>query len=1508
MALDDHNVIDLISSDEDENDKKEPPFSWKDPKSDIDKDTFVKSRSHLETETQLLIPSKPNQEQMKPNNVGIANVTSAESQSRKNTGNQKIHPQLVKQKNSTNMPKSEQKSSKLKKLQTGLVLDQDTDNIHNEDAAINSFLAEQQQNHLNDMPIKLYQDSEFQPISSSIEGMHNADKKIKCRCSPPSVAKLRFSFKNNVCNAFYTCFNRKCNFYRTACRTKMMHWYRFGSHVNHSIVRNDYNANHLLQGRVGDCWFLSALAVIAARPDLIEKLLSKEHEENNFLDTYGMIQVQLFIDGFWRKIILDNYLPCLIEDETSDPSKIAYDNDLQLAIQKSLGSQNDHTNQDYHMKSSFPENKEYFALSEVNIKEISDTKELLYSMASKEHPRKSTHMKLTPKKLCRGITSEDLAYSKCRHNQLWVPFIEKAYAKFHGSYQAISGGQIAEAFLDLTGAPTLEYYFDKPSFNPKTFWKTLLHYRQQRLPLGCGTGGQGGFGQLNEVGLVGGHAYSILDVVEIRNVGVEFFEGNQRTMGNVSGFTKIDCIVRLLRIRNPHGVGEWKGDFSDKSEIWKKLIMYQSVKDGEKSSQRLERTHKNDGTFWIDYDHFLMSFTNVDVVLAFEGNHAKSFSSNFPAKNSSHRCTRAFEVTMLDKHSCPLDEVEVYVMGIQKTRRGATRGRLDRKKSYKHCDLGFLVGKIKENDDGNIGNHEFDKIEGKMLGFTRVGHHHIKLRRHMNKSVIVMPVSFGHPAATDEHLSFVVRFVSNAPIMVRELPKVPRLDLAFHQFCLQEKTLNSLPGQAKRQILYENDFFRVLKLDCTGCWVNDYMEPCGGTIFIYLHVDQKKLQLKNHTSTGADGFSFTIHITCRGMSVRTEDGLIQQEKIKSDTPRQKFKAAWRKYMVKFHNETKPRLLLTLFKSGVDSELGLIQCLPSLNGNRLLGNLKKKITDHIKGIKANGSEYETRGIFAAVDNIVKFHPDNNMNNLSGIFIQNLENSFSNDVQFEMALALSKEESELKQAIEKSKKDLILKQTIDDSSSETMPGDEKNAQSESQKLHGEQYLSTSTPKSSDTKSNKNKEKTMHSTLINLVDLCVDSDDSNTSDFQYRGSQGRSTTFSKSSSLEIIDSVIDQNGNNTDRSSSESHQIHLELENVAPLVPSQDLNDNPDNCDKSNTVVDLSLEQDDSNISMKKKSINELEDNSKASLSTEVSNTPMPETENCRLVNRRINPSPKRDKNVAVDKEEEVAVDEIQNTDTAVMEKEKPEEFSTDNGSTNFTITKQNQVRPSEYMELVDTSESEQNDEVSTLSLETQENYGLPSASQSVKKQTNSQMTESNEYLIEIEDSVPEKKEIEDVISECSPANEKKMTSSTLNNSSLNEASLNVQKTYNDTIDLSRGVSTDQENEGEYFHQSNSQMSENGENLIEIKDSGHEKRGIEDVASSTSPTNQKRLKSNNVLENSSSNEASKSNNSQKPNNDTIDLSDGESTDQEDEAEYFRKVKAILMEKKKEIESDKS
>jgi hypothetical protein len=137
--------------------------------------------------------------------------------------------------------------------------------------------------------------------------------------------------------------------------------------------------------------------------------------------------------------------------------------------------------------------------------------------------------------------------------------------------------------------------------------------------MGCGT-------QSSAVGIIGMHAYSILDVREIKGVDYNFFQQTGVAHGNVSGFTEYDGTVRLLRIRNPHGKGEWRGDFSDRSATWEKLI--------EHGGASLTRSLRNDGTFWIDYDNFLMAFYNVDVVLAFKGNHAKSFQSNFPSKVS----------------------------------------------------------------------------------------------------------------------------------------------------------------------------------------------------------------------------------------------------------------------------------------------------------------------------------------------------------------------------------------------------------------------------------------------------------------------------------------------------------------------------------------------------------------------------------------------------------------------------------------------------------------------------------------------------------------------------------------------------------------------------------------------------------------------------------------------------------------------------------------------------------
>jgi hypothetical protein len=45
-------------------------------------------------------------------------------------------------------------------------------------------------------------------------------------------------------------------------------------------------------------------------------------------------------------------------------------------------------------------------------------------------------------------------YAHCKDtNELWVPLVEKAYAKLHSCYEAIESGTETNAFLDLTGCP-----------------------------------------------------------------------------------------------------------------------------------------------------------------------------------------------------------------------------------------------------------------------------------------------------------------------------------------------------------------------------------------------------------------------------------------------------------------------------------------------------------------------------------------------------------------------------------------------------------------------------------------------------------------------------------------------------------------------------------------------------------------------------------------------------------------------------------------------------------------------------------------------------------------------------------------------------------------------------------------------------------------------------------------------------------------------------------------------
>jgi hypothetical protein len=49
---------------------------------------------------------------------------------------------------------------------------------------------------------------------------------------------------------------------------------------------------------------------------------------------------------------------------------------------------------------------------------------------------------------------DELAFSKAKGGELWVPLLEKCYSKCFGSYERIEAGYPKLAFFDLTGIPS----------------------------------------------------------------------------------------------------------------------------------------------------------------------------------------------------------------------------------------------------------------------------------------------------------------------------------------------------------------------------------------------------------------------------------------------------------------------------------------------------------------------------------------------------------------------------------------------------------------------------------------------------------------------------------------------------------------------------------------------------------------------------------------------------------------------------------------------------------------------------------------------------------------------------------------------------------------------------------------------------------------------------------------------------------------------------------------------
>uniref|UniRef100_A0A671VUQ4 Calpain-3 n=1 Tax=Sparus aurata TaxID=8175 RepID=A0A671VUQ4_SPAAU len=170
-----------------------------------------------------------------------------------------------------------------------------------------------------------------------------------------------------------------------------------------------------------------------------------------------------------------------------------------------------------------------------------------------------------------------------RNNEFWSALLEKAYAKLHGSYEALKGGNTLEAMEDFTGGVT---EFFELSEAPKDLYSIMRKALQRGSLMGCSIDVTSELESRTDLGLVRGHAYSIIGLEECDEVAKN---------------TK----VRLIRLRNPWGFVLWKGPWSVNSKEWSTI----STADRENLKKQTIETSE----FWMSFDDFKRNFTKLEM-------------------------------------------------------------------------------------------------------------------------------------------------------------------------------------------------------------------------------------------------------------------------------------------------------------------------------------------------------------------------------------------------------------------------------------------------------------------------------------------------------------------------------------------------------------------------------------------------------------------------------------------------------------------------------------------------------------------------------------------------------------------------------------------------------------------------------------------------------------------------------------------------------------------------------
>jgi alpha-tubulin suppressor-like RCC1 family protein len=294
---------------------------------------------------------------------------------------------------------------------------------------------------------------------------------------------------------------------------------------NPEVFVDGVDADDIQQGHLGDCYFLSCLSVLADHPGMIERLILTPT-----VTASGVFAARFCKHGVWHDVVIDDNFPCVQRQDDDEQQDKPEDEDKHDAAMKA-------------------------ALSLDDIDPASADRNKHWSPA----------------------------FSQARDGELWPCILEKAWAKLHGSYQAIESGDPSSTLRDLTGAPSQFVSCDDvdcDADSPPLLWQAMLDADRKGYLMAAGMAASLTRSEyVRADGLIAGHCYGILKAVDL------------------------GCAEqRLIKLRNPWGKTEWTGDWSDSSTLWTAQL-----------KKKLGFTAAEDGTFWMQLRDFANHFEGVHI-------------------------------------------------------------------------------------------------------------------------------------------------------------------------------------------------------------------------------------------------------------------------------------------------------------------------------------------------------------------------------------------------------------------------------------------------------------------------------------------------------------------------------------------------------------------------------------------------------------------------------------------------------------------------------------------------------------------------------------------------------------------------------------------------------------------------------------------------------------------------------------------------------------------------------